>query len=190
MKKHRLRGVLLGLSLALLLSGGVALAQTQMTLTVDQECSECSPEAWQPDAEHTVVITADDYMDMPICWELEINGELFWTNTPDCDFPVHEPPCEVWVWVHCDDMSTHVDLECFSRGKAGYGAEYGDWVFRAWQQYGEYVGPVREVAFRFAEDCTPEEEEEFVPEPGSILLLGSGVAGLAGYATLRWRTRE
>jgi hypothetical protein len=32
-------------------------------------------------------------------------------------------------------------------------------------------------------------EEDFVPEAGTILLLGSGLAGLAGYATLRWRTR-
>jgi hypothetical protein len=31
---------------------------------------------------------------------------------------------------------------------------------------------------------------EFVPEPGTILLLGSGLMGLAGYAGLRWRSRQ
>lgn len=38
--------------------------------------------------------------------------------------------------------------------------------------------------------CLDPCEVEFVPEPGSIMLLGSGLAGLAGYATLRWKTRQ
>jgi len=40
------------------------------------------------------------------------------------------------------------------------------------------------------EDYYLEATVEFVPEAGSILLLGSGLAGLAGYAALRWRSRE
>lgn len=34
------------------------------------------------------------------------------------------------------------------------------------------------------------QEEEFVPEIASLLLLGSGLAGLAGYAGMSWRARR
>ena len=40
MKNHWARGVVLGLSIALLLTGGVALAQS---VSVDKDCFECIP---------------------------------------------------------------------------------------------------------------------------------------------------
>ena len=56
---------------------------------------------------------------------------------------------------------------------------------RAWVDGGMSEGLLEWLV---ADECPS--EVEFVPEPGSILLLGSGLAGLAGYATLRWRARE
>jgi hypothetical protein len=72
---------------------------------------------------------------------------------------------------------------------------YGHWIFSMWQtndierprQQDQWVG-YAEVLFRVAQDCEAE-EVGFVPEPGSMLLLGSGLAGLAGYASFRLRTR-
>lgn len=62
----------------------------------------------------------------------------------------------------------------------------GEWRSRL---TGDTSGRVGEAAITVVEDCTPA-EEEFVPEAGTILLVGSGPVALAGYATLRFRPRE
>lgn len=195
MKTHWFRSVLLGVSLAFLLAGGVALALA-LTVTVDQDCFECWPAAAAgPDEDHIVRVTLDDYSEADLCMELYINGALYATGP--CEIPDHAPPCEVSLWVDCPELALHTAQTCFGDGGSAAGVldagvangpvQYGDWLFRAWQEVDEDpVGPVQEVAFRFAEAC----EVEFVPEPASILLLGTGLAGLAGYATLRWRGRE
>jgi hypothetical protein len=55
----------------------------------------------------------------------------------------------------------------------------GEWRFRL---TGDTSGRVGEVTVLVAEDCAA---SEFVPEPGTMLLFGSGVMGLMGYAALR-----
>ena len=64
------------------------------------------------------------------------------------------------------------------------GAVLGEWRFRL---TGDTSGRVGEVTLLVAEECAV---SEFVPEAGTVLLMGSGLLGLACYATLRPRSRQ
>jgi len=197
MERHWRLGVLLGVSVALLLAGGVALAQT-LGVAVDPDCFVCTPRAdWPPSEGQFVTLVFSGYATNDrLCGELLMEevgwGEICW----EPELP--GPPCGAGFTVRCEDLTVLWGSNCgpdngndgavsFSASNLAPPAVHGNWTWTLWQEEDAEVvaGPVK-ATFRFAEVC----EAEFVPEPGSILLLGSGLAGLAGYTTLRWRTRQ
>ena len=195
MKRNWRRGLLLGVSVALLLSGGVALAAQSISLA--PWCEVCCPyipsanaDAFACDPYRT--ITSDGWG----AWE-SLDLKLIPPGTkppllvPDIGKADGAGKFELYLGMACyggnevregPDVS-QTGLILFADWHAD---DYGKWGVRLKGQDGAVV----KSDFKFAEkpgDCL---EVEFVPEPGSIMLLGSGLAGLAGYATLRWRARE